>query len=66
MLRVDEAAVIYGGDVISSAVASASARAGRAGGADSRGAPAHRGGWLLALALLLAAATVWLVRRRAA
>ena len=28
--------------------------------------PAHRGRWLLALALLLGAATVWLVRHRAA
>ena len=38
-----KAAVTYSGGVISSAVAPASARAGRAGGADSRGAVAGRG-----------------------
>ena len=37
MLRGDKVAVICGGGVISAAVALASARAGRAGGADSRG-----------------------------
>jgi len=42
MLRGDKA-VIYGGGVTSGAVASAFARAGRAGGADSRGAVAGRG-----------------------
>ncbi len=42
MLRSDKAAPIYGGGVISGAVASVFARAGRAGGADSRGA----GRWL--------------------
>jgi hypothetical protein len=43
MLLGDKAAVIYGGGVISGAVASAFARAGRAGGADGRGAAAGRG-----------------------
>ena len=44
MLRGDKAAAIYGDGVISAAVASAFARAGRAGGgADSRGAVAGRG-----------------------
>jgi hypothetical protein len=43
MLRGERAAVIYGGGVISGAVAPAFARAGRAGGADSRGAGAGRG-----------------------
>jgi hypothetical protein len=43
MLRGDKAAVIYGGGVISSAMAPAFARAGRAGGADSRGAVAGHG-----------------------
>src|SRR6266542_4245491 len=42
MVLGDKAAVIYSGGVISGAVASAFARAGRVGGADSRGC---RGTW---------------------
>ena len=43
MLPGDKAAVTCSGGVISAAVASAFARVGRAGGADSRGAAAGRG-----------------------
>jgi hypothetical protein len=43
MLRGNKAAVIYGDGVIRGAVASAFARAGRAGGTDSRGAITGRG-----------------------
>ncbi len=43
MVLGDKAAVIYSGGVISGAVASAFARAGRVGGAYSRGAVAGRG-----------------------
>jgi hypothetical protein len=43
VLRSKKAAVIHGGGVICGAAAPAFARAGRAGGADSRGAVAGRG-----------------------